>query len=203
MKRLHIKGFTIIELLISTVILSMVLLTITSAIVEMSRFYYRSVIVSRTQETARTVVEDIAQSIQFAGANNVPYDNLSNCIIIGSHRYIYQKPNKPVASNQHALIVDNGTTCIAPLPNLNSAVPSATPGYTYRELLGENMRVVDLSVQQVGGSTDLYDISVRIAYGSGTDAQLLAGSPATCKDNIRNGGQYCAVSALKMTVSKR
>lgn len=203
MKTFNSKGFTIIELLISTVILSLVLLTITSAIVEMSRFYYKSTIVSRTQETARTVVEDIGQSIQFAGANNVPYDNLSNCIIIGSHRYLYQKPNKPVALNQHALIEDNGTTCSAPLPNLNSSIPSVAPGYTYRELLGENMRVVDLSVQQVSGSTDLYDITVRIAYGVGTDAQLLAGTPATCKNSIRNGGQYCAVSALKMTVSKR
>jgi type II secretory pathway pseudopilin PulG len=199
MRKLSSTGFTIIELLISTVILSMVLLTITSAIVEMSRFYYKSVIVSRTQETARTVIEDIAQSIQFAGANNTPFDNLSNCIIVGSHRYVYQKPNKPVTTNQHALIVDSGTTCSAPLPNLNSSLA----GYSYRELLGENMRVVDLSVQQVGGSTDLYDITVRIAYGTGTDAQLLAGTPAVCKDNIRNGGQYCAVSALKMTVSKR
>jgi prepilin-type N-terminal cleavage/methylation domain-containing protein len=59
------KGFTIIELMISTVIFSLVLLGASSGIVQIGKKYSKGITYSRTQEVARSTVDEIAQSLQF------------------------------------------------------------------------------------------------------------------------------------------
>jgi|GEM_PF-759510 len=59
------QGFTIIELMISTVIFSLVLLGATAAIVQIGQKYSKGITYARTQEVARSTVDEIAQSLQF------------------------------------------------------------------------------------------------------------------------------------------
>jgi prepilin-type N-terminal cleavage/methylation domain-containing protein len=64
-KRSQQKGFTIIELMISTVIFSLVLLAASAAIIQIGKKYSRGITYTRTQEVARSTVDEIAQSLQF------------------------------------------------------------------------------------------------------------------------------------------
>jgi prepilin-type N-terminal cleavage/methylation domain-containing protein len=66
MKKTNNKGFTIIELLIATVTFSVILLIITGAIIQFSKVYYKGVVSSRTQEAARSVVDEVSKAAQFS-----------------------------------------------------------------------------------------------------------------------------------------
>ncbi len=59
------KGFTIVELMIATVVFTLVLLMASAAIIEVGKKYYKGITYARTQEVARSVVEEISQSLQF------------------------------------------------------------------------------------------------------------------------------------------
>ncbi|HSX31885.1 MAG TPA: prepilin-type N-terminal cleavage/methylation domain-containing protein, partial [Candidatus Saccharimonadales bacterium] len=66
------QGFTIIELLIATLIFSMVLLLVTVGIMQVTRVYYKGVTESNTQNAARSIVDSISQAIQFDGGLVTP-----------------------------------------------------------------------------------------------------------------------------------
>src|SRR4051812_8577751 len=59
------SGFTIIELLIATVIFALVLLVITTGVLQFTRQYYKGVISSHTQSAARAIADDVTRALQF------------------------------------------------------------------------------------------------------------------------------------------
>jgi prepilin-type N-terminal cleavage/methylation domain-containing protein len=61
----HRKGFTIIELMISTIIFSLILLGASAAIIQIGKKYSKGITHVRTQDVARSTVDEIAQSLQF------------------------------------------------------------------------------------------------------------------------------------------
>lgn len=67
MKRLRSSGFTIIELMIATVVFSVILLGAVTALIQVGRMYYKGIIASRTQQTARDLLDTISRPIQFNG----------------------------------------------------------------------------------------------------------------------------------------
>ncbi len=188
MKRLDRKGFTIIELLIATVIFAVILLIMTAAVVQFGRIYYKGVISSRTQEAARSVTEDIGRSIQFGGGAGI---NTNGFKCFGNRSFSY-RTGFAVQPGQNALVAQTVPSCASA-----SAVPlnsgSLPPGAT--ELLGNNMRLIGFDVQESGSQ---YRIIISVGYG---DDDLLAGGE--CTQSLSAGGQFCAVSRLETTVTKR
>ena len=197
MKRLSNKGFTIIELLIATVIFSVILLVITAAIVQFGRLYYKGVIQSRTQETARAISQDITQSIQFSSVTpskpNIPGAEM---YCIGNRTYTFIR-NSQLGAVPHVLVSDTiaGSPCGAGYSGMSNAGVTGTA----RELLGENMQLVNLSVAETTPGSGLWQVTVHVAYGE--DADLLADKTG-CQPLIL-GGQFCAVSSLTTTVTQR
>jgi prepilin-type N-terminal cleavage/methylation domain-containing protein len=207
--RASAEGFTIVELLVATVVFSVVLLVATAGILQIARVYYKGVTESNTQNTARAIIDDISQGIQFSGGavsnatSGATGSNLYFCI--GDTRVSYvqgwQVENNPVtAKNQgwHALVQDtpaggcNGSTGAQVIRD-NQAVNG-------QDLMGVHMRLSALTVNAVG--TNQYSIHVRVAYG---DDDLLNGpttSTAACK-GIRAGTQFCSVADLSTVVIKR
>ncbi len=59
------KGFTVIELMISTIIFSLVLLGASAGIIEIGKKYYRGITYARTQNTVRSVSEELTQAIKY------------------------------------------------------------------------------------------------------------------------------------------
>lgn len=193
MKRTNSRGFTIVELLIATVIFSLVLLIITAAIIQFSRVYYKGVITSRTQEVARIIVEDAAKSAQFsAGGVTSGTAGGYNARCLGDRRFNYILDQPLVGSQTHVLTVDNESSCGA--YNSTSTLPSDAV-----ELLGENMRLSNFVVTGVG---DTVRIRATIAYGGNDDLDRTDPLNPVCRPVIL-GGQFCAVSTIETTVNKR
>jgi prepilin-type N-terminal cleavage/methylation domain-containing protein len=177
MKRVNNKGFTIIELLIATVIFSLILLVITGAIVQFGRIYYRGIVQSRTQERSRAITESIAKNLQFSHKSS--FSSTPGCYTVGNQSYTF---NEPLPSN--TLLLKNGGC-------------DASGG---TQLLGERMQLVALDVADPT-STGSYTVHARVVYGAAEDFES-DDVTKPCKPIII-GGQFCAVSELTTTVVSR
>jgi prepilin-type N-terminal cleavage/methylation domain-containing protein len=205
-------GFTIVELMIATLVFAMVLILITVGVLSFTKSYYKGVNQSATQNAARTVIEDVSQAIQFSGdavTTDLGTTNNSKGFCIGNRRYSYLlgkqlwddgNPDSNLNQTRHALVLDQAGSCGGMSPQDVANLPAAlVSGST--EMLQPRMRLAKLNIQRQGTS-DLYRINVRVIYG---DDDLLinpTAADARCKVSI-SGSQYCAESELSTTVKKR
>ncbi len=204
--RLNEKGFTLVELMIATTVFSVILLLCTFGLISVGRSYYKGVTVARTQEVARTIMDDITQAIQFSGGNIEPsltpdpgFSNVTG-FCVNSKRYSYI-PEKLLTDSpdDHTLVVDSpGTTCSAGMrpQNVNMAALSDSS----KEFLLPNMRVSEISVTPAGGR--LYRVSVRIVAGDDNSLEQ-EGTPGVRCSNSASDSQFCAVASLTSIVEKR
>lgn len=208
-------GFTIIELMIATLVFSVVLILITVGVISFNNAYYKGVTQSTTQSAARTIIEDITQSVQFSGGQvtspvGTTGSGSSVGFCIGNQLYSYLlgwqlvngTANASFHQTNHALVVSSSGDCSGMDAQDMQGDVSGT------ELLSPNMRLSSLSVTQVAGSSDLYKINVRVVYGADDllyspsgDIPAATAPDATCK--LETGDQFCAVSDLSTIVEKR
>ena len=187
------KGFTLLELLISTTVFSVILLLCTFGLVQVGRNYYRGATITRTQNVARSVMSTLTQSIQFSGSDadvtKLPAVGtlaapppVSGAFCIGSLGYTYKLYTKVGdTSADYAL---KTSECI-----------NGTPDPTKQtELLGKGMSLRTFTIEKSG---DYYTITLLIAYA---DPDLL-NADGLCKGGA--GSQFCARSSLKTTVHRR
>jgi prepilin-type N-terminal cleavage/methylation domain-containing protein len=214
-------GFTIIELLIATVVFAMVLMLITYGVISFSKAYLKGVNQSRTQNVARNIVESVAQSIQFSGGQVTVYVPVGGVrgFCIDNQRYSYvtgvqlTESNTPTANqSRRVMVLDEPGNCGGLTPqNVRGAVNTVLG----KEQLSNGMRLAKLNVAQIG-TTPMYRVQARVVYG---DDELLCSPSANdcgntaastnlnrddlvCKSAI-SGSQYCAVSELSTIVKKR
>ncbi|MGB4759315.1 MAG: prepilin-type N-terminal cleavage/methylation domain-containing protein [Candidatus Saccharimonadales bacterium] len=209
-------GFTIIELMIAALIFSTVLVLITVGVMYFTSMYYKGVNLSSAQTTARKIVDNIAQAVQFSGGTittpGIDGATGASVICIGNKRYTYIT-DKQVVNNvtdgareaHHGLVVDiptstcSNTTGIASFTNAG-----ALGGLAEFELIGTEQRLNSLSVTRVG-TTGSWLISVSVSFGKYD--LFTSSNPAdpdayeVCKSG--EGSQYCAAAKLTTTVEKR
>jgi prepilin-type N-terminal cleavage/methylation domain-containing protein len=218
------QGFTIIELLIATMVFSVILLGATTALFQLERMYYRGIITDQTQTTSRSIMADISQQLQLSQNKVVattapaPYDygqgSIFNAFCIATTRYSYVINGQVEAGNgqynpndhtiEHALWRDTigGSQACTPL-NLGQKDPedSKIAGTNGSELLSQNMRLADLRLSSDCNTARLCTITVHVIYG---DDDLLAPDPTNplgCQSTF--GDQWCASSKLTTQVFKR
>lgn len=232
MKRITLnkRGFTLVELMIATVIFSTILLATMTILIQLGRMYYKGVIVNRTQETTRSITDEISQQLQF-GADRITTDvsetfNGTNVktFCIGTQRYNYvingkvsrsAEANQPPGSGngnaiRHAFwrdTIDATHTNCTPL-NLTLDVPvtaaGAQNGTNGRELLGENMRLIASPQPECDNATGVCSLTIGVLYG---DNDLLTPNPddgaipQRCANTV--GSQWCAGSTLSTQIFKR
>lgn len=189
-------GFTIVELMISTVIFSLVMLICLTGMVQVSRAYYKGITHTRTQEATRILFEEISQTIQLSGSTiarsepvnagpTIPVGDVvegTGVFCAGNKKYTYALDRKVSdASNEGRkeiknAIISEDVKCSDVLTpaDLNSQVTGSQ-----RSLLGEDMRltkfavtpvIADSSVDMKEGS-QLWRVEISVVYG---DQDLLA-----------------------------
>lgn len=214
-------GFTIVELMIATAVLSVILLMTTVVITGIGRLYYKGINQSRVQNTVRSVSDDISQKLQLAsedvqyfwpGKDTARIDANLGAYCIESTRYSFvlgvqigQQKEGTSTTYQHVLwrdVMPLGTPC-EPLDLAGTDSPGGDEG---QELISPNSRLTEFSVTGPtgGGIESPYTITTGVAYG---DNDLLTGEPSftgpdvKCKSDI--GGQFCAASRLSTIAVKR
>jgi len=202
-------GFTIVELMIATLVFSVILIAITVGVVTFTNDYYRGINSSTTQNVARNIIDTVSQAIQFNDANVVPMPALSpTTYCIGSVQFDFVLSKELGTDTNHALWETPSSGCAAISP----------PIVTSKELLGPKMRLANFSINPVGLAGNLYTIDVRVVYGdkdllcspavNGSCTSTATMSPAnlarhdlTCKSQA--GSQFCSASELTTTAQIR
>ena len=196
-------GFTIIELLIATLVFSTILLLCTAGMVQIGRMYYKGIISARTQETARAAISDISQGVQFAGGSIKPYlsgPGTWEGFCLGNQLYSYRVGVQRTASNVYVFVREpvNDCAAVTAAKSYGASLPAGD-----QELLGLHMRIDSIHGVALMKSLpdNLYQINIRVLYG---DDQILVGAtpPHSCIAT-RLGGQFCAASELGTVVEKR
>ena len=187
------KGFTILELMIASLVFSTILLLLTYGIIQIGNTYYRGGALVRTQNANRKAIDAISSAIQYGGsdirpASGVIYDSASATtgqLCIGNRHFRFKANSQVAAADTAWAIVsdDTGTACAA----------SANRGAS-TELLGEGMRITKLVITNTDNN---YKIELSIAFG---DSDLLTGD-GLCKSGP--GSQFCATSSFETTVQRR
>lgn len=220
---LNKRGFTLLELMIATVVFSTILLASATVLIQLGRMYYKGIIINRTQETTRNTADEISQQLQFGTSGVVEgskmYGTLSvQSFCMGSQRYSYvinakvssgasaqdQAPATiPENALQHALwrdTIDPTTATMCEPLNLSQPNPGGTDG---QELLGQNMRLSsNFRAPSCNEGTNICTFTVAVLYG---DNDLLSPpnseQPVSCGNSV--GSQWCASSTISTQVFKR
>lgn len=182
------KAFTVIELLIASTVFSVIILGACVAIIQMTRLYYKGIIIQQTQTAARNLTQSIVQGIQYEGGSvsGITINGDVSYFEIGESRYTYAKNKQQNGSGtdaiNHAMWKGAKSVDVGDLS-------TPTNG---KDMLANNMRITYLDVAEVGSTNapGLYKINVTVAYG---DSDLFddPSAPTSCKGNIA-GSQWCA-----------
>lgn len=179
------SGFTIVELMIATVVFSMVLLVCAYAILHVGRMYYKGMVMNRTQDVARRIVDDVADTVKF-GTGDYSY-RPSDCYKFGDTVYKFNNTLFDGVISTESIVKGYGD-CV-----------SFAIGTTQTEFMSKNMRLTDFSV--VKSTNGVFSISVTVSYGENDDFEPSSGFKL-CKGSL-SGGQFCAVSSYSTTVVSR
>jgi len=197
------SGFTIVELMIATMVFGVVLVLITTATLQITKVYYRGITEAKTQYTARSIIDRISQGIQFSGGLVTETQTGTNTFCVANQQYTYVLNKQMVdaspssAQTYHALVVRDQSNC----PGAAGATMNiADIGSLQRELLEPKMRLAKMQVTHV--TTNAYKVTVKIVYGDDDILNNPTNANASCK-SINVGAQFCAVSELSTTVTRR
>ncbi len=201
-KRVGQRGFTIIELMIATLVFSVVLLMVTMGIIQVARTYYKGINEAATQDTARSIMETIGQAIQFSGGtiggtDPVEQAGIMKAFCVGNQQFSYRLGTQLVTGAPGA----GQTNSVLRSNTVAGCNAGSTPLTTGQELLSPNMRLSELTVSAIPGGL-AYNIRVKIVYG---DKNLLRNptlSTAVCQGNLK-GSQFCSASDISTIVYKR
>ena len=159
------KGFTIIELLIATVVFSAILLVLTQVVIRLSGTYYHGVIQNQTLNVAKNITNNIVQQIQFTGGdvifpgnpihfwsnNNSDLSNLESYLCIGNNQYVYQIGGRfDNTTSNGSLVLSYNTQCSNGGPKISSSnwsfiTAGSISSHYYVNLIPNGMRLATLA----------------------------------------------------------
>lgn len=205
-------GFTIIELMIATMIFALILVVVTTGVMRFTKQYYKGVISNSTQNTSRAIIDDVSRAIQFNSGDvyklttNDPLvpANSSNPAVgycIGdSKQYSFvlnrqvkqDSPSAALNQSKYGLVSENVAGCTTNTVARNTATITSLTGVNSRELLGQHMRLNKFDISGTGG---VYTITVKVIYG---DNDLLC-SPSVPGDCNTGSGTSAHLSNSDLT----
>ncbi|MCA9331736.1 type II secretion system protein [Candidatus Saccharibacteria bacterium] len=195
------EGFTLVELMIASAVFATVLLLCTYGLLEIGRSYYKGATISRTQETARLITDDVIEAIQFGGGG-VFGNEADGWYCIGNKRYsftsnVQRRDTAPVRS--HVLMSETVPACSSTSDKNTSVDTSTLTGTDTKELMNMRMRLTRFSITPL--NNDLYEVTVRVVSGDNDMLETISGETVCRNDRILS--QFCAVSQLTTIARKR
>ena len=215
-------GFTVVELMIATVVFTSILLVITTAVLRFSAAYYRSVRTTATQETARSIADTVSRALELGSDNYEDYGQAFAAPpgMAGASVRYFCAGGKVFAYQAGASYEQGSSIGLAMSDNNSGACRFDTAAAweslpNRRQLLPTGMRLASFEIGQmpsglksisiVTASADL-DLLCESSGSACTpigsdDGVVSAGSRLTCA--ATEGSEYCAVSKINTVVGRR
>ncbi len=220
-------GFTIVELMIATVVFSMVLLIITVGVLHFTSSYYKGVNSSATQTAAQNTIDTISQAIQFGSSTPVGTDTApSGVFCAGNEMFLYTLGVKYTGATPSS---SNWGLYMFPNPQASNCDTGGISDFSGgKELLGVNMRLTSVSLTASNAAERLWQVSLGVAYGDADllcNSELGTGTQGACDKSapdydstaivdaaddsdtvlckIQTGSQFCSVATLSAVAQQR
>lgn len=207
------SGFTIIEVLIATLVFSVVLIICLQGVTQIGKLYYKGVSSAQTQELIRNLSADFTQQIQFGGKEPIAVVSGQGgtpvifCVGDYSYRAVL---NRPLGQNGVDSILKRQTYSGNCTDLTDSSFNNAI------ELASKNMRIQKINITNLNGG--LWSIDIKVALGENdllvipvpegqTPPPGYVDDPAYygdvhCQSGI-NGSEFCATAELSTNVIRR
>lgn len=192
------KGFTIIELLIATAILSTILVMSTIMMTRIGTLYYKGINQSKVQDNVRSLTDEITAQLQLSTdgftsdiGDNAPIPSAIRSYCIGKIRYSYVLDQQIGVNYPHVLWRDSVASGCGVADLRNAALTGGV------ELIAPNSRLTSFNMQ---GVLSPYRLTIGVLYGE-DDLTVLNGAAKKCKGELDN--QFCAKAELTTLVGKR
>jgi prepilin-type N-terminal cleavage/methylation domain-containing protein len=227
------SGFTIIELMIATLVFSIILLVIIGAFLQIGHIFFKGVSLANTQESSRSLIGDITDDLRFArnpqciddkeSTDSQSVANTPQCTVdantrffcVGTHRYVYTlAKNMPAGSqkmtnddiSQNSYTNYKGvveTTIPAGCPH-----PGTTSEKNRKQLLGPDMQLNALSMKCAANFCTIHTHIIFYGADDGVFESASAPSDALRAPDAQCTGdlrstQFCAVSDMTTSVNMR
>ncbi len=208
MKKHLSSGFTILEVLIATMVFTVVLMICVQVVTRIGQLYFKGVTTSQVQDLTRNLLDEFSQQIQFGSAIPIP-DTISGgdpstplifCVGDNSYRAIMNRK-----------LGDSGVDTVLKRKAYSGACTFSSTWFDDATELGiRNMRILKLSIIRSTTDPYIWSLNIRLALGdtdileyssASTDLPAVYGS-ANCKSGI-SGSQFCATSELNSTLLRR
>ncbi|HSX31599.1 MAG TPA: prepilin-type N-terminal cleavage/methylation domain-containing protein [Candidatus Saccharimonadales bacterium] len=216
-------GFTIVELMIATLVFSIVLLIITVGVLHFSNSYYKGINSSATQTAAQSAIDTISQAVQFGATGSAGTDVApSGVFCAGSQMFLYSLGVEYTGGTPNS---SNWGLYMFPNPHTGNCDTSGIVSFAGgSELLSTNMRVTDITVVNSDPTTNLWNISLTVAYGDSDllcNTSIAAGTQGSCDNGSSRyattdtvtgddvgchtdaGTQFCSVASLSTVAQQR
>lgn len=215
-------GFTIVEMMMATLVFSVIMLVAAGTVVRFTSNFQRGVTASTTQNTARSIIDTVSQSLQLYGDDFSRIDNSSGMPVgycVGSTMYSFILGRQMADGGQRHVLIEQKEGlpigCGSSALNL-AGNPANPPG---QELLAPDMRLAKFEIVPQGDG--LFRLTIKVAYGDNdllcsptagncnSETELGAGdfsnqdilNDLQCKGT--KGSEYCAVSEITTTIQRR
>ena len=221
--KLNSKGFTIIELLIASVAFSFIIILITVLVIQVSKVYYKGIIVSNTQNAARNIILDVEKSIQFSSHLSSSFTSFNynipntgswiNWYCIGDQLFAYQtisefNTSSSLSSGPYGynigFVYNLASICPSNFQDLKQYI-NGTNNYdhnnSFQELLGNGMSVRYFKIIPPSGNQNTWQILLSVQYGNLNYALQNPNIKSQYNCVTQIGDQYCATANLTAEVS--
>lgn len=224
------QGFTIIELMIATSIVSVILLMVSIIIINIGGLYYKGISQANAQDTVRRISDELTQQLQLSDTiprrPATPAPDGVESVCIGTTRYTYLIGKQIGADTKHVLWRDKVSSAACPVISTAGSLNVDSPSLTGSlgggvELVGPRSRLTKFTII----SPSPYTITVNIALGerdllcdSGTSNDCNVTTPSThiwnpstptgtirCKGNkgVGNSQRFCGTANLTTIAVRR
>lgn len=208
------SGFTVVELMISTVVFGTILLLCAVGFIQVGKLFYKGVSIMRSQEAARNLAEELIQEMQFTNNDVILSGDLDSdpakdmrALCIGVRRYYI---HFDVQAKADSRAVEKLTD--VPAANSPCDTSSVMPNKG-QELLPEGMRIsgpeptTDTNSDNiidngfyVKCNKGLCDLKIRVAFGE--NKTFTDSTHSVCKGSY-GGSQFCGVSFIETSALRR
>jgi prepilin-type N-terminal cleavage/methylation domain-containing protein len=190
-KRSNNQGFTIVELMIATAILGLILLLVTSVMISIGDLFYKGVSLTRTQNNARTITDQVAEDLKYN--NQFSYGYGSEILGSGSNTDTVQVSAYCIGSVRYSFVtgymIGSGSGNYTYEPSSN--IPE-TPDVIIRDYSSGSVSVSDL-VQPYTGGCDPINVTALHLNLATTDpdaTELIASDSRLASFSITGSGPY-------------
>jgi type II secretory pathway pseudopilin PulG len=220
-KDVNSAGFTIIELMVATVVFSTVLIVIVASFLQVGHMFYKGVSINNTTKSTANLVDAIANDVRLTSDQpsmgnliGAPPGTTKWYFCTGPHRYTFKLNTKvqdsDVTSNavnmSAGVIQDDESSC---------SNPDTNPGSNSTQMLGPDMQLNKLDITQTGsavmihahvifyGADDTVFNSTAHPNDTTADHSAAVNDPdAYCSGSLLST-QFCAASDIQNNVTLR